>query len=249
MQNTLVNTLFVKYASEELKKKYLPRLANESVRRARVPLSTAVLPLTQGATTSTPTPTPNAWHRRWAASACPKPAPAAMRLHSRSGARAGPGLSCALQRLKRHPVGEHARRRRGAPPQTKAVKSGSDYIISGTKMWITNSGEADIFLVFANVDFDKGYKGITCFVVEKEWGVQVGRKENKVRDSDSAVVAQVRASRKKEPDADRPHASVGQRDASLQTISSGSARRRRAHCHSRTCGCVRRVCCPPPPFA
>lgn len=48
-------------------------------------------------------------------------------------------------------------------------------------MWITNSGEAEIFLVFANVDFSKGYKGITCFVVEKEMGVKIGKKENKVR--------------------------------------------------------------------
>jgi alkylation response protein AidB-like acyl-CoA dehydrogenase len=47
-------------------------------------------------------------------------------------------------------------------------------------MWITNSHEADIFLVFANVDFDKGYKGITCFVVDRDMGVQVGKKENKV---------------------------------------------------------------------
>ena len=66
------------------------------------------------------------------------------------------------------------------PPQTKATKDGDYYVLNGNKMWITNSGEAEIFLVFANVDFSKGYKGITCFVVEKEWGVQVGRKENKV---------------------------------------------------------------------
>lgn len=46
-------------------------------------------------------------------------------------------------------------------------------------MWITNSGEAEYFLVFANVDPSKGYKGITCFMVEKEWGVQIAKKEKK----------------------------------------------------------------------
>jgi alkylation response protein AidB-like acyl-CoA dehydrogenase len=47
-------------------------------------------------------------------------------------------------------------------------------------MWITNSAEADIFLVFANVDPSKGYKGITCFVVEKDMGVEIAKKESKV---------------------------------------------------------------------
>ena len=47
-------------------------------------------------------------------------------------------------------------------------------------MWITNSYESDIFLVFANVDPSKGYKGITCFIVEKDMGVKVGKKESKV---------------------------------------------------------------------
>lgn len=47
--------------------------------------------------------------------------------------------------------------------------------------WITNSYEADTFLVFANVDPSKGYKGITCFIVEKGMGVQIAKKEKKVR--------------------------------------------------------------------
>lgn len=46
--------------------------------------------------------------------------------------------------------------------------------------WITNSYEADIFLVFATVDPSLGYKGITCFVVEKGMGVKVAKKEEKV---------------------------------------------------------------------
>ena len=66
--------------------------------------------------------------------------------------------------------------------QTKATYQPSDdsYVIEGSKMWITNSKEAEIFLVFANVDLSKGYKGITCFVVEKDWGVKIGKKESKV---------------------------------------------------------------------
>jgi len=64
--------------------------------------------------------------------------------------------------------------------QTSAKKDGKHWVLNGTKMWITNSGEADVFLVFANTDFSKGYKGITCFVVEKSMGVQLGKKENKL---------------------------------------------------------------------
>lgn len=64
--------------------------------------------------------------------------------------------------------------------QTRAVKNGDKYILNGTKMWITNSYEAEIFLVFANVDPSKGYKGITCFIVEKDMGVKVDKKEIKL---------------------------------------------------------------------
>ncbi|KAJ3332988.1 hypothetical protein HDU76_012331 [Blyttiomyces sp. JEL0837] len=64
--------------------------------------------------------------------------------------------------------------------QTRAEKQGGSYVLNGSKMWITNSYEADIFLVFANVDPSKGYKGITCFIVEKEWGVKIAKKELKL---------------------------------------------------------------------
>lgn len=46
--------------------------------------------------------------------------------------------------------------------------------------WISNSGEADTFLIFANVDPSKGYKGITCFVMSKDEGVQIAKRESKV---------------------------------------------------------------------
>lgn len=65
--------------------------------------------------------------------------------------------------------------------KTKAVKKGDEYILNGNKLWITNGAEADIFLVFANVDPEKGYKGITGFVVEKDFeGFSVGKKEDKL---------------------------------------------------------------------
>lgn len=68
--------------------------------------------------------------------------------------------------------------------QTTAKKdSDGGYIINGSKSWISNSGEADTFLVFANVDPSKGYKGITCFVMSKDMGVQIAKREKKVRNA------------------------------------------------------------------
>jgi butyryl-CoA dehydrogenase/short/branched chain acyl-CoA dehydrogenase len=56
-----------------------------------------------------------------------------------------------------------------------------DYILSGSKLWITNALEASVFLVFASIDLSLGYKGITCFLVEKSTdGFTVGRKEDKL---------------------------------------------------------------------
>jgi alkylation response protein AidB-like acyl-CoA dehydrogenase len=64
--------------------------------------------------------------------------------------------------------------------QTRAEKQGDHYILNGSKMWITNSAEAEIFLVFASVDLSKGYKGITCFVVTKDMGIEIAKKEQKL---------------------------------------------------------------------
>jgi len=66
---------------------------------------------------------------------------------------------------------------------TRAVESadGSYYTLTGQKLWITNAGHAGVFLVFANVDPSKGYKGITCFVVERDSeGLTVGPHEDKL---------------------------------------------------------------------
>jgi alkylation response protein AidB-like acyl-CoA dehydrogenase len=65
--------------------------------------------------------------------------------------------------------------------QTRAERRGSDYVLTGRKMWITNGGEAQLFLIFANVDPSAGYKGITAFVVERGFpGFAVGKKEDKL---------------------------------------------------------------------
>jgi len=65
--------------------------------------------------------------------------------------------------------------------RTKAERKGDNYVINGDKAWITNSGEAGIFLVMANVDSSKGYKGITCFVTDRNTpGLSVGKKEDKL---------------------------------------------------------------------
>lgn len=65
--------------------------------------------------------------------------------------------------------------------QTKAEDKGDHYSLNGRKMWITNGNEAGIFIVFANLDPSKGYKGITAFVVEKNFeGFTVGKKEDKL---------------------------------------------------------------------
>ncbi|PVU95812.1 hypothetical protein BB561_001583 [Smittium simulii] len=112
VHNTLVNTVFRQYASQELQQKYLPQLAESKV---------GSFCLTE----------------------------------------AGSGSDAFA--LK-----------------TRAEKKDGYWELNGNKMWITNSGEAEIFLVFANVDPSKGYKGITCFVVEKEMGVQVMSKEKKL---------------------------------------------------------------------
>ena len=67
--------------------------------------------------------------------------------------------------------------------KTKATKSadGKTYNITGQKMWITNAAEAEIFIVFANVAPEKGYKGISCFIVEKGTpGFNIAKKEKKL---------------------------------------------------------------------
>ena len=64
---------------------------------------------------------------------------------------------------------------------TRAVEDGDGYVLNGRKLWITNAAEAGLYLVFANVNPEAGYKGITCFLVEREFdGFKVGKKEDKL---------------------------------------------------------------------
>ncbi|CAB0036407.1 unnamed protein product [Trichogramma brassicae] len=113
IHNTLVNSLIKKVASEEQKKKYLPKLANE-----------------------------------YAGSFC----------------LTEPGAGSDAFSLK-----------------TLAKREGSDYVINGTKMWISNSDIAGLFLVFANADPANGYRGITSFFVERNTpGLSVAKPEDKL---------------------------------------------------------------------
>jgi len=65
--------------------------------------------------------------------------------------------------------------------QTRATLKGSNYVLNGRKLWITNGKEAGLFVLFATVDSTAGYKGITAFLIEKNFpGFTVGKKEDKL---------------------------------------------------------------------
>jgi butyryl-CoA dehydrogenase/short/branched chain acyl-CoA dehydrogenase len=113
VQNTLVNNAILRWANEEQKRRYLPRMASE-------------------------------WVGAYALS------------------EAGSGSDAfALA--------------------TKAELKGSEYVLNGRKLWITNGKEAGLFIIFATLDPAAGYKGITAFLVEKDFpGFTVGKKEDKL---------------------------------------------------------------------
>lgn len=113
VQNTLVNNAFINFGSEEIKKNYLPRLAEKEV--------------------------------------------GAYALSEAGSGSDAFGLKC------------------------RAEKKGDSYVLNGNKLWITNANEANIFIVFANINPDAGYKGITAFVVERDFpGFSIGKKEDKL---------------------------------------------------------------------
>jgi len=65
--------------------------------------------------------------------------------------------------------------------KTRAVDKGDHFELNGQKLWITNGNEAEIFILFATIDPEAGYKGITAFIVEKSFeGFSVGKKEDKL---------------------------------------------------------------------
>ena len=113
VQNTLINNCLLRYATDELKAKYLPMLASDTV-----------------------------------------------------------GAYC----LSEAGSGSDA-----FALKTRATEDGDAYVIDGQKLWITNGGEAGLFVVFATVDPGAGYRGITAFVVDRDNpGVTVGKKEDKL---------------------------------------------------------------------
>jgi butyryl-CoA dehydrogenase/short/branched chain acyl-CoA dehydrogenase len=91
-----------------------------------------------------------------------------------------------LPRLAEHTVGAYALSEAGSGSDafalaTRAAQEPDHWVLNGRKLWITNGYEAGLFLVFANVNPEAGYRGITCFLVERDFpGFQVGKKEDKL---------------------------------------------------------------------
>jgi alkylation response protein AidB-like acyl-CoA dehydrogenase len=91
-----------------------------------------------------------------------------------------------LPRLASNTVGAYALSEAGSGSDafaltTRAREDGDDFVISGRKLWITNGNEADIFIVFATINPEAGYRGITAFIVERGTaGFTVGKKEDKL---------------------------------------------------------------------
>lgn len=91
-----------------------------------------------------------------------------------------------LPKLVRNLVGAYALSEAGSGSDAfalvcRAVDKGDHYLLNGRKLWITNALEAGLFIVFATVDPDAGYKGITAFLIEKDFpGFTVGKKEDKL---------------------------------------------------------------------
>ncbi|MBI4539807.1 MAG: acyl-CoA dehydrogenase [Gemmatimonadetes bacterium] len=91
-----------------------------------------------------------------------------------------------LPRLARDLVGAYALSEAGSGSDAfslsaRAVRDGDDWVLDGRKMWTTNGAEAGVYIVFANVEPGSGYRGITAFMVEREFpGFAVGKKEDKL---------------------------------------------------------------------
>ena len=91
-----------------------------------------------------------------------------------------------LPRLAADSVGAYALSEAGSGSDafaltTRAMEDGDDFVLNGRKLWITNGNEADIFIVFATINAEAGYRGITAFIVERGTaGFTVGKKEDKL---------------------------------------------------------------------
>ena len=67
-----------------------------------------------------------------------------------------------------------------ASMRARAVRDGDEYVLTGSKYWITNAGISDVYIVFAKTDPDAGGRGVSCFLVEKEWGLTIAKHEEKL---------------------------------------------------------------------
>ena len=106
---------------------------------------------------------------RWGSDEIKQPLPAAAGHVSRRRLRAVGGR-VRQRRLRADDAGEGGERR-----------GGDAYVLNGRKLWITNGNEADVFIVFATINPEAGYRGITAFVVERGFpGFTVGKKEDKL---------------------------------------------------------------------
>jgi butyryl-CoA dehydrogenase/short/branched chain acyl-CoA dehydrogenase len=91
-----------------------------------------------------------------------------------------------LPRLAENTVGAYALSEPGSGSDafamaTRAEDRGDHFILNGGKLWITNAAEAGVFLLFANANPEAGYKGVTAFIIEREFpGFRVGKKEDKL---------------------------------------------------------------------
>jgi len=90
-----------------------------------------------------------------------------------------------LSMLARDTVGAYALSEAGSGSDAfalscKAEDKGDHWVLNGQKLWITNAAEAEVFVLFANANPDAGYKGITAFLIERDFpGFAVGKKEDK----------------------------------------------------------------------
>jgi short-chain 2-methylacyl-CoA dehydrogenase len=93
---------------------------------------------------------------------------------------------CWLPRAAKEAVASYALSEAGSGSDafalaTRAVESGEEYRLTGRKLWITSAAEASLFLLFATVNPEAGYKGITAFLIERDFpGFAVGKKEDKL---------------------------------------------------------------------
>jgi len=91
-----------------------------------------------------------------------------------------------LPRLAKDTIGSYALSESSSGSDAFALRcradlDGDNWVLNGNKLWITNANEAGLFLVFANTDMDKGYRGITAFLVDRDTdGFTIGKKEDKL---------------------------------------------------------------------